>query len=533
MRRSRLGLEAASALIACGPVLASLARIAPGWVPAGDVAILTVRSQDVLSRHVPLLGMPSTASEGGAQVFHPGPLQLWVTGLARAAWDAPATPLVVGAAVGIGSVMVAVHLVRVLLGPTAMALAAAAIALLGWSLRGEVLASPFNPYVALLPFGAYLVAVVAATEGGRGATVAALTLGSWAAQAHLAFAGPVVATAGCAVAVAGRRGGWRRLWSRRTWPAWALLLVAWSGPLADVFSADGGNVRALLAREGGETLGLGRSVEVVVQALGPRPVVAQAGAGPFTLLASPALVSWVVALFAVAGLVTVTVRGRRRTAKTAAAVVLAGLAATTLLLGQLPDLTYNALALHSYLPLWPLVLAAWAVVLGELVRGARRRWPGPPAGTTVVTATGLVLGLVLAVVSGLDLHRPTARAERERADQVSELVIAGLDRPERIAVHVDASFEPFAIQTALIARLDRFGVEVRVPAELAAGFGDHRVADGSEPIIWVAVDHPDAGEGGDVIARTSFRREDGTVARVVVALRARAAPEGDGTLTAR
>lgn len=528
----RRWLGAVALLAASGPVLASLVRLTPGWVPAGDVAILAVRSGDVLSRHLPLLGMPSTAGDDGTQVFHPGPLQLWATGLVRAVWDAPAAPLVVAGVVALGSTAVAVLLVRRLLGPGAGAVAAGALALLGWSLRGEVLASPFNPHVALLPFCAYLVALVAAHEQVRGASVVAVALGSWAAQAHLAFAGPVAATAAATVLLGGRRRGWGRLWAKPAWPVWALLAACWSGPIADVVLHRGGNVRAVTGREGGETLGLGRSVEVLVQALGPRPAPVQAGAGPLTLLASPAVASWLVAAAVLAGLAVVAVRARGETAGASAAVVLVGLAVTTLLLGQVSDLTYNALALHNYLPLWPLVLGAWSVVLVELARWAGRRWGRPRAGPAALTTVGVGAALVLTILSAIDLHRPTGEAERDRGAAVSQLVVGALGDLDRVAVHVDPYFEPFAVQTAVIAHLDRLGVSVAVPVDQAAGFGDHRVADGSAPTLWISVDHPEAGEGGEVIARTTFRRSDGTTAEVVATLLPPSAPGGDGTLTA-
>lgn len=530
--RRRRWLPVGAAAVGLGPVLASLAHLAPGWVPAADVAALTVRSGDLFSRHLPLVGMPSTASEAGVQVFHPGPLQLWATGLARAVWDAPMTPLVVVVAVSAASVVAAVALASRRWGPTPAAAGASVAALVGWSLRGEVLASPFNPYAGFLPFCAYLVALLAAVEGTRGAAPAAVALGSWAGQTHLVYPGPVAATAAVALAITARRRGAGTLVARSSWGVWGLVALAWIGPLIDVVARDGGNVSAVLSRDGGPTLGPGWSTTALVQALGPRPVATKAGAGPLDLLASPAVASWVVGLGVLAALAVVAARARSRTAGVAAALVLAGLAATTALLALVPDDPYNTLALHNYLPLWPLVAGAWATLVAEAARAGARRWPRMRVAPRVRAGIALAAGGALCAASAVDLHRPTAEAERERAARVGDLVAPALAGGGPVAVHVDPWFEPFAIQTGLVARLDRAGVEVRVPASHGAAFGEHRIADGSEPTVLVTVDRPDEGAAGAVLTRTTFERHDGTVAEVVVTLVPPERSGGDGTLTA-
>ncbi|HEY3140727.1 MAG TPA: hypothetical protein VGJ86_06340 [Acidimicrobiales bacterium] len=64
------------------------------------------------------------------------------------------------------------------------------------------LVEPWNPYVAVLPFLAYVICAWGAANGDRASLIAAVTAGSWCAQAHLGFVPLTLAVAVLAL-------GWR------------------------------------------------------------------------------------------------------------------------------------------------------------------------------------------------------------------------------------------------------------------------------------------------------------------------------------
>ena len=475
--------------LASVPIVTSALHLAPRWVTQGDEATIALRSDDVLTADTPLLGMPSSLGEStGEQVHHPGPLEFQAIGVVAALVDEPRVALAVAACVNVVSIGVALVWASRLGGRPMLALATVVAAALTWSLRGAVLSTPFNPYVAVLPLLAFLASVAAAWAGRRWAVTSAIVFGSWAAQAHLTATGPVIAAAAAAAAY-GLASVWRRggvSWTSARWrgaAGGAALLGCWLLPLVDVAANEGGNPWALLTAGGSSeqrALGFGAALDVVVNALALRPCWAQAGAGPFELLAPPSTFDRIVAGALLLLVVTLAVRLRRDRPALAGAAIGAGaaLAAGGLLTAKIPTAIYNTYALHNYLWIWPVSAVLWLVAVGGIGHLLASRTRGRRLTPTMVVAAATGVSLLLAVGS---LGAPHRRADLTSASYVKALgprLVGALDPDGRYLLELDRELDVFAVQTGLLYAMEHAGVDVRVPSRFVAAFGEHRVDDG-------------------------------------------------------
>ena len=480
------------------PLLATAVRLVPGWVPQGDDATIVLRGDDLFTSQTPLLGMPSTVGDAvDAPVHHPGPLESQAIGLVASVVDDPRVAVVVVTLVNLLSVLVVLLWAHHIGGLRLLALAGVVTAALLWSLRGPILVTPFNPYVAVLPFLACTVSLVAATELHRWAVTAAVLSGSWAAQAHLTTTGPVVAaTAAAGVVAAVRWVGDRRAGRPSTTPDRSRLLVGvgallacWAFPLIDVLTNEGGNVRAVLQASGSledETLGTGGAIDVLVQALAVRPVWAQAGAGPLDLLAPPSIVDQLsVGLLLAAAVALGWALRRRRPAVTATiVVVVASLVVGGVLTTRIPTAFFNTMALHNYLWLWPATAVLWAAVLAGTASLAGDRLPRRVPRSVAVALAAVVLAL-LGAASVATPHRPFDTASTAYVRSIAPQVAEALDPDGRYLIDLDGWITTYGVGTGLLFHLERAGYDVRVPERYATSFGENRVdgADGRDVLV--------------------------------------------------
>lgn len=480
-------------VLAVVPLLSSAAQLVPDWVPQGDEAAIVLRGDDLFSSDTPLVGMPSTVGFAvGVQVHHPGPLESQAIGVVSAVVDDPRVAVVVVTLVNLASVAVALMWAYRLGGPTLLAGSSAVASALLWSLRGPVLVSPFNPDVAVLPFLACAVSLVAATERRPWAVTSAVVFGSWAAQAHLTIPGPVVATATAAGvlvtvrwAIARRRGQPAALVApdrRRALVGTGVLVACWAFPLTDALINRGGNLRAILQASGSlddETLGVRGALDVLVQALVVRPVWAQAGADPLDLLAPPSGAQYAAAGLLIASALIVAVACRVRLPAVTAAVVIAlsALATGGALTTKIPQSLFNLFALHNYLWLWPVTAVLWVAVAAGLAHLAGERLHAHiPRAVAVASAVAIVA--VLAVVSLGEPHRPTATTTSTYVRSLSPQVVDALDPSGHYLIKLGPTIASYNVGTGLLRHLERAGYDVRVPERHAPSFGDHRVDDG-------------------------------------------------------
>lgn len=488
----RAGAAVAVALVvlALVPLVASLAEVAPGWLPVGDDATIVMRGRDLLTADTPLLGMPSAVGEQtGRPVHHPGPLELWWVGAWVRALGTAQAPLLAAAAAWAGAAVALLALARRLGGTPLLGLAAVQVALVTWSLRGEVPVTPFNVHVIVVPLAAYVVALVAWHAGVRFAGLAAIVLGSWAAQAHLTAVGPVAVAGAVAVgAVALRRvrSVHRAPVERRpVVVGLAVGALCWIGPIIDVVANGGGNVRAVLGARAdlaSEAIGLGTATDIVVRALALRPVWAQAGAHPARLVVEAEPWHWATAGAVVAIGVLGAIRQRRTHPSLGLAVVatLTALVTGAVLAARFPGDYLSLLALHNHLWLWPLTALVWsnaAVAVGLEVRDLGRRTapaavPGLGAAWTTVAAVALA---AVGVASVGAPHRNLTLAEPTYVRDLADGAASRLQARSTYRVGISGEFDRFFVEVGLLAELEDRGVDVLGPTRYRRALGDHRV----------------------------------------------------------
>jgi hypothetical protein len=215
-------------------------------VLASDMALINLRIGDVFGPDTPLLG-PFSRFDWN----HPGPLMFWLLAPvwrvlgsnAGAMWAAGAVANLVAA---VGLVVMARRLGgRALLVVTGLA---TLVLLIG---TGTLVADPWNPYLAMLPFAVFLLAAAAVATGDLVAVPVAVGVGSLLVQTHVGYA-LLVGVVGVWSAAWLIIGLWRRRQGSEA-PGWRRLgiigavtvvvaLAAWSGPLVEQFGNDPGNL---------------------------------------------------------------------------------------------------------------------------------------------------------------------------------------------------------------------------------------------------------------------------------------------------
>ncbi|MFP4513702.1 MAG: hypothetical protein ACLFRV_12215, partial [Acidimicrobiales bacterium] len=514
-------------ILASAPILGSAARAAPTWRPVGDTAAIVLRATDVFSRHSPLVGMPTTLSDSvGQAVHHPGPLELWVIAAGQLVWDHRIVPMLAVAAVNALAVVAVVVMAGWLAGRNGRLVAALVMVLCTWSLRGEILIDPYNPYAAWLPLGAFGVAVVVAASGRPWALPIAVLAGSYAAQAHVSLVVPVAATTVVVLAFAAITAlrpatGWPemvartrsgvRAHARPLVAAGIAMALVWS-PVALDMVAGRHNLWTLVGAAGSDdpVVGLSRAWGLVSHALVFPPwltaerstfdLVGPAGGG--RQLAA-------LAVLAIAMILAATQWRHRPILSLLVAVGLAGLGGGMAAASRIPDQVLSIYALHNFLWLWPFTAMVWvgmvACGLASLIdRSAHhepdRRAPAPVSGRRAMVGFQLALAVSIVAVAVIGSDGSAARtgllAPRHgpATGSVADQVAAELPPGSTVVVDVRADLEQSAVAMGLVHELERRGFEALVPPMWAGSFGSHRAGDveavdtqlvpllGSEPV---------------------------------------------------
>lgn len=436
-------LAVAAALVPL--VVFAVRAIGEGTYPVFDDALIALRIHDVVSTHPPTVGAGTQfgliSIEAGAN--HPGPLPFVLLAPVYALSGFRPEGLIIAlTAYHAAFVVLVAHLARRIGGVRLVVVAMAAVLLVERTLGDEVFTSPWNPYLALLPFLAFLFAVWA-TLGERtdGALAWLVLTGSVAVQAQATFAAAVGLLGGVAAVVAVVRVVQHR---RRHDPvAWGPLagaaavgLVAWSLPLLQEVTAEDGNlsrlVRWTLGDSGsGTSVGLARGSEMVAHVIGrvPPPVVDLGQTRDDVLSGAPGPVTWAVAAAVVALLVGVVAR-RRRAPQLA---IGAGVALATVGIGVVvaaratPDAAVTPYQLAS---LWIAAAFALAVLAAAALDLALGRWPvasWPSLAVRVGAVAAPVVLAVLAVAALPDRGDLVIEVQEERYRPTVDALLAAVE----------------------------------------------------------------------------------------------------------
>ena len=521
----------ALAAAAVVPILVAAARaVADGWVPVGDSAIIAIRAQDVLGGQAPRLGMwASTSWAVGFDLNHPGPLLYDAMAVPVALFGNAAGSVVAVALIEATSVIAIVAVAQRRGGPLVGAWAAAVAAGLCWSFGSAVLVEPWHATTVLLPFLLLAVLAWAVADGDLWCLPPAVLVGSLVVQTNLSYgifvpvllAWAVVAHALRRWAAPGRddareaadeaagdgsrRRGARALRGAPAAVAATALVgaLAWARPLAEQLTGTGeGNISRIVRSLGNDTMTLdgGQALRTVADVVAVPPwwlrpsYHAALPFGPFGNPVPP-LAAAIAASALVAGqLAWALVVARRRTDRTAAALVGTAIVLTigTLVTANQTPTGPPGTVTYQLRWLWPasafLTFTLGALALRDLGGGPVRLGRRTVARHTVALAAiaAVVGAAVVANLPASDQGTTSAAGTVPVAVEVLDQ-LGAVDVPEPLLVDCEEGvFDPYC--EAAMAHLADRGVELRITDDLGERqLGSDRRWDGTDAAATLTV----------------------------------------------
>lgn len=259
------GLTAVIAVIPLSVALGVLHH--PRWYPLLDMAMTELRLRDVGTRHTPLIGLPGRIEALGERGSHPGPLSFWVLApfyrlLGSSAWAMQAA----AAALNVIACGLAIWIAH-RRGGLRLSVGVAAVLVLVMRLYGpEKLTEAWNPYMPMLWWIVFLLAVWSVLDDDVRLLPIAVFAGTFCAQTHIPYT-ILVAGVGIVASVVMVIGlirssdpDTRRHAIRWGAASLALFVLLWTPPVIDQFTNDPGNIsimRAQFSNPEEEAVGLG------------------------------------------------------------------------------------------------------------------------------------------------------------------------------------------------------------------------------------------------------------------------------------
>lgn len=251
------------------------------WYPTGDLAQAELRMIRFFD-HPPLVGAAGRiVNEEGVQGNHPGPAMFWALWpawrlLGGSAW-AFATSTAILNAIGAAA---SVWLVSRRLGRRGAIAWGFALSVLLAGFGLDALTQAWNPWVALLPFAVFVLAVWGYLDDDDLLFPVVVVAGSWCMQAHVGYIVPVPLALAVALIVkaARRRVSWKPLAA-----AVSLGVALWVLPLYEQLTRTPGNFSILVAnftQPSTETYGLVTGFSTTLRLLNPVGAWARAQATP-------------------------------------------------------------------------------------------------------------------------------------------------------------------------------------------------------------------------------------------------------------
>lgn len=522
-----------AALVVIAPLAAAFTAIRGRWTPTGDWAIVTALSSATLSRHPPLLGMPTSVSMySGTPVHHPGPLMFWAFALPVELFGAPGYGAVVGAAlVSAASISAICWAWWRRQGPAGLMLAVVALTLFMRAVSLRTVRDPFNPFSAMLPLAAFLVLVWVALDRRPWLWPWAILFGSFAAQTHVTSTPivaavlvislviatvnvkrnhrvremPVQGSSGCKVAVTSVVVG----------------LACWSGPIVD--QVNGGGNLWLLAKGGssvgptfGWRYGIGRMLDMV--ALPPRWATTSPVATNLAPTVSPLRGATALVVLA-GGLIVAVVGWRRRDRQVVTSALIVGVAvlSATYVTASLPSTGLSAYSPINRAMWWPVAMVAWTYLLWGSATLAAPWWRdrvGARLSTLVAKfwAPGLVLAVAVLLATMLPQSAPRHDIESAQFDPVRIFTteVASVAKDHGV-VRLDGDTVATAfVLPGLVAGLRLLDIPVQVAPDRINTFGETFRARGPAAVMIRVQSSSSPAPPGYRLMRTYDYREPST-----------------------
>jgi len=461
----------------------------------GDIAQAEMRVRDVPSRHPPLIGLPGRIGPPEDQGSHPGPLSsyaLWPSYrlLGETTWALDAA----GVVLHVAAIGMALWLAARRGGGRLVLAVAALLGVLTAAYGGGLLTEPWNPYLPVLWWFAFLLAAWSVLCDDLPMLPVAAVTGSFCAQTHLPYAGLVAATSAVVVLVTVAAVVRRPRWAgaRHDLLRWGIVavlvaLVAWLPPLLDQFVGSGGNLSTIadfLRNPPDEALGLRLGVEVLLDRLNPWTFLTR-GVEPRDIITSGTVLPGL-AVLAAWGLGVLTAwRLRHRTLLRLHLVVGTALVAGAVSIGRI----FGFPATYLVLWLWgitalTLLATGWSLALlaGRLLPPPARR---PAAAVGTVALLAVLVGF--AGASTVDAtHTDVAHPDLDRTfdavigptvRHLEDGSVPGGGRQGRYLVRWEGDVNGLSLADALLVELERDGFNVGAAPDNGVRVRAHRTID--------------------------------------------------------
>ncbi len=476
-------------VLALAPLFTSAVRNGLAhWTPTWDAATTTVRINDVISRHPPLIGMAAFPSRFTDTLYSfPGALELYLLAPAVRLFGTTWGLLLGMATLNAIWVLLIIWLVRRRAGDLAAVIACALVASLLWTAGSQVIVDPTPMQIGVIPFLLVLVAAWSVADGDAPAVLVLAVVGNYLVLDQLKFtlSAPTLGV----FALAMRHGYLRRV--RRDdpgrWPvvqrrqfhwlmgALAFTFLVWLPPLVQQFTSSHGNLSALLSGSTGQLTNgrgvgnphslLGAIGAVVATTVVPplwlrptfhNPTFDSSGGGTPFLVGAACLLAVVGALTWLRGSAR---RRGDRTTTTAAATLLVGWLACLVTTRLTPDQEgYTPAYLHA---LWPLSVFVWLVTAVAVLR----QWPRVDAALRRPAPAGALVGVV-ALVAALSVPLAnfgagTPDGTVAAASSLDPQLRAALHASGPVLVRADGDVARRLLPTVMLDLQD-MGIEFRV-----------------------------------------------------------------------
>jgi hypothetical protein len=466
------------------------------WYPILDLAMTELRVRDVASAHPPLIGLVGRIGPLGRQGSHPGPLSFWALWPFYRAFGASSWALEVAT--------IALHLLAMATslwlafrrGGIKLVIAVAAVlAVLLHAYGPSTLTQPWNPYLPLMWFIAFLLATWSVVADDLPMLPVMVFAGSFCAQTHVPYLGLTIGLTAFAIGFASwsayrrrRQPGEARRFALWIAIASGVLVLVWTPPVLDQILHTPGNLSVLLDyfRNPPETpVGLRRAVDVWLVHLNPWQAARPLVTADQTRVASGSLVPGVLFLGTWAGSFAVAWRLRHRALVRLDLVLAVAVALALVSMSRIFGLVWYYLVLWA----WGITaLMALAIVWTAAVL-VRRRLDRPTATRAGAFGVAAVVGIV-AIFSALTTIDATSVEfpARRLSDTLSVLVpptADALERPSapgggrngRYLVTLRDPVDIGATGYGLVNELDRRGFDVGVLEAFGPGATRYRVRD--------------------------------------------------------
>ncbi len=489
-RPPRLGRTARWTLVgvvlaAAALLLVVLQRLAEThWSPVLDMAMTEMRLRDVISLHPPTVGLVGRIGTLQAPGSHPGPLSFYLLAPIYRLYGSSAWAM---EAAGATLNLVAIGAMTWLAARNARAWGAAgagiASVVLMWYFGPQILATPWNPYLPILWYALFLVALWSVLERDLIALPIAVFSGSVCVQTHISYTLLVVlpglAVVGSSVWSASRGGDMRRLVRWLTGSS-VLGLLLWVPPLAQQALSPHGNL-AIIWRHFTDPptapIGVVDGASVVLRRFGLDAFLARNTAPVGSVVAGEVLV----AVWLVTTIIAFRMRSQslNRFNLVIGTALVAGIVSAARIFGPV----------NYYLVLWVVTIGV-GLAVSITWCGALALVRIPPGGVrrvlSLAGSVGLATVTIAATAGFVQQARDVVPISGSRSTLLTDLVpsvVAAVRRDERARPQDRHRYlvtwtDPISLGGlgyGMVNELERAGLSVGTPAGFRIAVRDHRV----------------------------------------------------------